>query len=87
MCRGMKAKVVVEVEFSSPLEAEVTLKTLLPDNAPLPKNMKLSMERKENILLIFLEYTGNINTLLSTLDDILASMKIVEDVSSTVQKI
>ncbi|MEM1657687.1 MAG: KEOPS complex subunit Pcc1 [Candidatus Jordarchaeales archaeon] len=82
----MNAKVVIEVEFSSSFEAEVTLKTLSPDNAPLPKNMKLSMERNENKLLIFLEYTGSISTLLSTLDDILASMKIIEDVSSTVQK-
>ncbi|MEM3466706.1 MAG: KEOPS complex subunit Pcc1 [Candidatus Jordarchaeales archaeon] len=76
----MMAKIIIEVEFSSPSEAAITLRALSPDNTPLPKNMKFEMKSDENRLIVLLEYNGKISTLLSTLDDILASMKIVGDV-------
>ncbi|MBS7288498.1 MAG: hypothetical protein KIH01_07065 [Candidatus Freyarchaeota archaeon] len=60
------------------------LRTLLPDNTPLPKGMKLEMKSAGCKLIIFLEYNGSTSTLLSTLDDILASMKIACDVTTLV---
>lgn len=82
----MMARVIIEVEFSSPFEASVTLGVLLPDNTPLPKGMKLEMKSTGYKLIIFLEYDGSTSTLLSTLDDILASMKIAGDVAALVGK-
>ncbi len=83
----MIAKVIIEVDFLSPSDAAITLRSLSPDNAPLPRDMKLEMKVDENTLTIFLEYNGNINTLLSTLDDILASIKIVGGITTLTGKI
>ncbi len=83
----MKAKITVEINFKSPSEASTILKALLPDNTPIPTGMELEMNIDGCKMNIFLSYTGNLNTLISTLDDILSNMKVVSDITEITEKI
>jgi len=73
-----RSKAVIEILFEDAHMAEVMFKTLLPDNKPLPKGLKLSMKNVGEKLIIMVECEKGLNTFLSTIDDILASASLTE---------
>lgn len=75
-CFQVKSSARLKIEFNSVKEAEIALRSIEPDNYPLPRGLKLSMEVKDNIVHVHVECERTVSSLLATLDDILSMMNL-----------
>lgn len=66
----------MELFFKNIEEAEIALKSIQPDNYPLPRGLELNMEIKGEKLAIYVESERTVLSLLTTLDDILSMVKL-----------
>jgi len=72
----MKAK--IRVSFSNPREAEAVSKALQPDDAETPSYLKVSTVSKGRCIESDIICQGRLETLISTIDDILSSVVMVK---------
>jgi len=72
----MKAK--IRVSFSSPREAEAVSKALQPDDAEAPSYLKVQTTFKGRCVESNIVCEGKLETLISTVDDILGSIVTVK---------
>lgn len=75
-CLKVKTTAKLELTFENTEEAEIALKSLQPDNYPLPHGLELSMKVKGNRLEVYIECERNLLSLLNTLDDILSMVNL-----------
>ncbi|MEM3422022.1 MAG: KEOPS complex subunit Pcc1 [Candidatus Hadarchaeum sp.] len=66
----MQAKVICEYEKDK--MAKAVAKALAPDNLGLPKGMQVSTVSRGNKVVSLVKLDGKLETLLATLDDLLA---------------
>ncbi|GBC70501.1 hypothetical protein HRbin02_00269 [Candidatus Calditenuaceae archaeon HR02] len=77
----MRHEAILVVRFCSAAEAEIAERSLAPDNHPLPPYLNLGVERRgENLVYKVACNDRPLQTLLSTLDDILRALLIVEPI-------
>ena len=72
----MNAK--IRVSFSNPREAEAVSKALQPDDAETPSYLKVSTVSKGRRIESNIICEGRLETLISTIDDILGSIVMVK---------
>ena len=65
----MRTRIVLEAE--SAREAEAITRALSPDNLVLPKGMKISVRSKGSAIIAEIIFSGRIQTLMPTIDDLL----------------
>ncbi len=68
----MKIKVKILIDFKEGRISEAVYGSLKPDNIDLPKRLDIEMKVEGNQLIIDFSSTGKIETLISTIDDLLA---------------
>jgi len=68
----MKARVKILVEFKSDAEARAIYGSLKPDNINLPEGLEIEMNIDKKLLIIDFSSIGKLDTLISTIDDLLA---------------
>lgn len=76
----MMNRAEIRIRFCDPSEAQLVFKAINPDNAPLPKGMELRCEVSGDELLVTVETVRPVESLLSTIDDLLNSIKLAETV-------
>jgi len=76
----LRIKAEIRCEYSSAKEARSIAESLKPDNAKVPPKMKIRTRRLGKFVISEIEMDGSIETLLSTLDDMLACAGAAEDV-------
>lgn len=77
----MKHEAILRVKFCSPAEADLADRSLAPDNRPLPPYLDLRVERGGEELVYRVSCRDRpIQTLLSTLDDIIQALILVEPI-------
>ncbi|MEM1583280.1 MAG: KEOPS complex subunit Pcc1 [Nitrososphaerota archaeon] len=67
----------MELYFETAEEAEIVLKSIYPDNYPLPRGLELNMKVEGEKLEVYVNSDRTILSLLTTLDDILSMIKLV----------
>nr|MDO8080223.1 KEOPS complex subunit Pcc1 [Candidatus Freyarchaeota archaeon] len=72
----MKAK--ISIEYQNQKQAEIMIKSLIPDNKPLPKGILIDMSTEGRKANIIVECVCKPEILLSTIDDILESLCLAE---------
>jgi len=65
----LRTRIVLEAE--SAREAEAITRALSPDNLVLPKGMKISVRSKGSAIIAEIIFSGRIQTLMPTIDDLL----------------
>lgn len=77
----MRHEAILVVRFCSQAEAEMAERSLAPDNQPLPPYLSLVVERRGGELVYKVACRDRpLQTLLSTLDDILQALIMVEPI-------
>jgi len=76
----MNAK--IRVSFSNPREAEAASKALQPDDAETPSYLKVETVSKGRYVESNIVCEGKLETLISTVDDILGSVVMVKETLS-----
>ena len=79
----MKAK--IRVSFSNSREAEAVSKALQPDDAETPSYLKVTTISKGRYIESEIICQGRLETLISTIDDILSSVVMVKKTLSAVR--
>ena len=72
----MKAK--ISIEYQNQKQAEIIVKSLIPDNKPLPKGILIDMSAEGGKANIIVECVCKPEILISTIDDILESVCLAE---------
>lgn len=80
----MRAKIVLEAE--SPEEAEAIASALNPDNSLVPRGMKISTRSKGSDVVTEIKFSGKIQTLMSTIDDLLKCAQAAERALKSISK-
>ncbi|MGQ9720850.1 MAG: KEOPS complex subunit Pcc1 [Candidatus Jordarchaeum sp.] len=68
----------IKIEYQNQRQAEVATKSLIPDNKPLPRNISIEMGTMGKKAVIDVRCVCRIETLLSTIEDILACLCLAE---------
>jgi tRNA threonylcarbamoyladenosine modification (KEOPS) complex Pcc1 subunit len=82
----VQIKASINIEYQNQKQAEIITKSLTPDNKPLPENISIDMSFKGREVKIVVECICKIETFISTLDDILASICLTESLISLAEK-
>jgi len=80
----LRAKIVLEAE--SPEEAEAIASALNPDNSLVPRGMKISTRSKGSDVVTEIKFSGKIQTLMSTIDDLLKCAQAAERALKSISK-
>ncbi len=75
-CLKVKTSAKLELVFEDTEDAEIALKSIQPDNHPLPPGLELSMKIDGNRLEVYIESERSLLSLLNTLDDILSMINV-----------
>ncbi len=67
----MRIKVRILIDFESDAEARAVYSSLEPDNTNLPKGLDMEMSIVKRLLTIDFSSIGKLETLISTIDDLL----------------
>jgi Transcription factor Pcc1. len=70
----------LRVVFCDDRESEGALRSLLPDNEPLPPGLSVEMVVEGRVLVAEIRCERGVDSLLATLDDLLASLNLAERV-------
>jgi hypothetical protein len=77
----MRHEALLEIRLCSPEEARIFDLSLQPDNTPLPPGLTIKITRQDERIRYEVACSGRpVETLLSTLDDILRALILVERV-------
>jgi hypothetical protein len=76
----VSSRAELRVAFCDDRESEGALRSLLPDNEPLPAGLSIGMVREGNVLVTEVTCERGVDSLLATLDDLLASLNLAERV-------
>jgi hypothetical protein len=71
-------KVKISIEYQNQKQAEIMVKSLVPDNKPLPKGILIDMFAEREKANIIVECVCKPETLISTVDDILENLCLAE---------
>lgn len=82
----VQIKASINIECQNQKQAEIVTKSLTPDNKPLPENISIDMSFKGREIKIVVECICRIETFISTLDDILASICLTESLISLAER-
>jgi regulator of extracellular matrix RemA (YlzA/DUF370 family) len=74
----VKVEAKIEIGFGSVRLAEAVASAVSPDNRPVPKGLKVETWREKGKLLGVVRCSRGVETFLSTLDDLLASVQTAE---------
>lgn len=80
----MNAKIALRAE--GPEEAEAIASALSPDNSMVPQGMKISTRTKGSEVITEIKFSGRIETLMSTIDDLLKCAQAAERALKCVSK-
>lgn len=80
----MKAKIALRAESLE--EAEAIAGALNPDNSLVPQGMKISTRTKGSEVVTEIKFSGRIDTLMSTIDDLLKCAQAAERALKCVSK-
>lgn len=69
------------LSFGDVGEAEIAEKSVKPDNLPLPRGLRIEMERSGETVKVHIECERTLASLLTTIDDLLAMMLLALRVS------
>ncbi|MCS7125391.1 MAG: KEOPS complex subunit Pcc1 [Aigarchaeota archaeon] len=72
----VKASATLILRFENAEIAEIALKSIQPDNYPLPRDLLIKMDIKDCEVYIYVESDRTVLSLLTTLDDILSMMNL-----------
>jgi len=73
----VEAEAELLMSFESGGLAELVLRSLEPDNAPLPEGLRLDVEREGRTIRFRIYSSRPVSSLLATIDDILAMAALV----------
>lgn len=76
----------IRLEFSSPEEALLFLRSLNPDNKPLPKGLELGMRTEGSTLLVEISCYRPLESFLSTVNDILVMVNVIKRATEAVEE-
>ncbi len=68
----------LRVFFCDDRESEGALRSLVPDNEPLPPGLSIGMAREGNVLVAEVSCERGVDSLLATLDELLSSLNLAE---------
>lgn len=71
-------KVKINIEYQNQNQAKIMIKSLVPDNKPLPKGILIDMSAEGGKANIIVECFCKPETLISTIDDILENLCLAE---------
>ncbi len=80
----MKARIALRAESSD--EAKAISGALSPDNSLVPQGMKISTRTKGSDVITEIKFSGRIETLMSTIDDLLKCAQAAERALKSVSK-
>lgn len=64
----------IEIEFDSEMDAKQVLNSINPDNTPLPTGISINTNQTKNRIKIRIECTRGIDSLRSTVEDIMSAI-------------
>ncbi len=76
----VSSRAELRVAFCDDRESEGALRSLLPDNEPLPPGLSVEMVVEGRVLVAEIRCERGVDSLLATLDDLLASLNLAERV-------
>ncbi len=82
----MQLSVRVKVVFGDADAARVAHVALRPDNVGLPEGLDMSMKREGRVLTVAFCSKRDVNTLASTVDEVLEKIQVSHEVMSRVKK-
>ena len=74
----MKAE--ISIKYQTNKEAEAVARALSPDNFNVPSGLIVKTFREKNVVVTIIECKRELNTLTSTIDDLLRSIQVAEQV-------
>ncbi len=74
---SLECKVQVFLNNLTEKKIETIRKSLEPDNVDFPENLSFKIENDKNSLVFTFEGKGNIQTLISTIDEVLEQTQII----------
>jgi hypothetical protein len=79
---SLECKVQIFLNNLTSQKSDAILKALTPDNVDFPENLSMQIENIDNSLVFTFQGSGNIRTLISTIDEVLEHAQIVLRVTS-----
>ena len=79
---SLECKVQVFLNNISAQKAETIRKALEPDNVDFPENLTFTIKDEESSLVFTFKGKGNIQTLISTIDEVLDQTQVILKVTS-----
>jgi tRNA threonylcarbamoyladenosine modification (KEOPS) complex Pcc1 subunit len=76
-------RVEISIKYRSGKEAEAVAKALFPDNFKVPSGLVVKTFREKSVVVTVIECKRELKTLISTIDDLLRSIQVAEQVFST----
>ncbi len=70
---AVECEAKLRMRFEDDSIADLIMKALQPDNEPLPRNLELSVRRSDDAVIFEIRANRPIQSILATLDDIIAS--------------
>jgi len=80
----LRTRIVLEAETAK--EAEAITRALNPDNSVLPHGMKISVRSKGSDIITEIRFSGRIQTLMSTIDDLLKCAQAADQTLKSLSK-
>lgn len=74
---SLECKVQIFLNNLTSQKSDAILKALTPDNVDFPENLSMQIENIDNSLVFTFQGSGNIRTLISTIDEVLEHAQIV----------
>jgi len=74
---SLECKVQIFLNNLTSQKSDAILKALTPDNVDFPENLSMQIENIDNSLVFTFQGSGNIRTLISTIDEVLEHTQIV----------
>ncbi|MEM3587189.1 MAG: KEOPS complex subunit Pcc1 [Candidatus Jordarchaeaceae archaeon] len=76
----LRVKTEISIEYQNQKQAEIIIRSLMPDNKPLPKGISINMTAEGRKANIVVECVCRPETLISTVDDILEGVCLAEGI-------
>lgn len=73
-------KALIKINYPSLEEAKAIAMALAPDNLKVPQTLKIDTVYEDRFLIIQVECRGSIETFISTIDEILGLVSMVENI-------
>lgn len=67
----MQVSVTLRLDLVNAKRADSVAKALIPDNVSFPRGLSMDMHCEDNLLIISFKSSGKMDTLVSTIDEVL----------------